>query len=318
MAPRSQENAWFQTPPPRHGKRALIERVHSAAVPLRRAETPVVPDSEPSRAWSDAPPATQQLPSSPFNVRVIGVAGGDRVTRYLVRLQCLHRPDLRWEVSRRYSEFDALAHLLQGPLSVPMLPPKGLRMLQSQAERDRRVLGLERFCHGVLGCPRLLTHAAVGPFFELDFGLWHTEPSERAETPSVGRALENATVLIQAHARRWRVQRGTARRRHERARLGAAMRVQAAVRRRQLGASASTQRADVCVGPLCRFLMQPLPASLRGSPAPLLAACRAACGAVGPPTLSALGDSFVALVAIAVASLLGGADGLPRSIFDQA
>ena len=98
----------------------------------------------------------------------------------------------------RFSEFDALASELRAgrspPARLPALPPKMPALLLSQTERQRRVVGLQRWSEHVLSTPSLVAHKALGDFFCLDSGLWH---SPAPSPPRVDEALAHAASLLQ-------------------------------------------------------------------------------------------------------------------------
>ena len=98
----------------------------------------------------------------------------------------------------RFSEFDALACELRAgrtqPARLPALPPKMPALLLSQTERQRRVVGLQRWSEHVLSTPSLVAHRALGDFFCLDSGLWH---SPAPSPPRVDEALAHAASLLQ-------------------------------------------------------------------------------------------------------------------------
>ena len=106
-----------------------------------------------------------------FEVRVLGVEPDARW--YNVRLRCRLRPEFCWQVTRRYSDFAKIAsHLSKEDdgASIAVLPPKLPLVMLSPAHRQRRVLGLQRFCQHLLAQPRLASDNRVAAFFDLDFG----------------------------------------------------------------------------------------------------------------------------------------------------
>jgi hypothetical protein len=144
-----------------------------------------------------------------FDVRVLGVeltdarwyVGAD-VQWYNVRLVCRLRPDLSWQVTKRYSDFDALAQRLAldvGSPASPKLPPKLPVILLSPARLQRRVLGLQRFCQQVLAQPCLVSHRHVAAFFDLDFGLWHI--TCRMPPPVLDSSQQHAVRVLQCRTR---------------------------------------------------------------------------------------------------------------------
>lgn len=104
---------------------------------------------------------------------------------------------------RRFSEFDALARELRAdrahPTKLPVLPPKMPALLLSQTERQRRVVGLQRWSEHVLSAPGVVAHASLGRFFCLDSGLWHSPAP--SPPPRVDEALAHAASLLQASTR---------------------------------------------------------------------------------------------------------------------
>jgi len=221
------------TPPPRGGRENVAinsAEVQTLAAQKRRSRLPPTP------ARPRQPPAaacSSQRPHSPgtallFDVRVNGTQplvdsnGSTKARLYLVRLVCRHRPGLSWEVTRRYSEFDALRAALRDELheelnagypadsstdELPSLPPKLPSLLLSPPEQQRRILGLQRFCVQLLSLPSMVARPRVGAFFELDFGLWHVESVGSAAPLLLDPAQRAAALVLQSHARGWRAQR---------------------------------------------------------------------------------------------------------------
>mmetsp|Transcript_31042 Transcript_31042/g.102708 ORF Transcript_31042/g.102708 Transcript_31042/m.102708 type:complete len:280 (-) Transcript_31042:545-1384(-) len=167
---------------------------HDMAHAARAASPAAAPDPSLSGAWL-------------FDVRVMGVDCRKResngVRWYLVRLVCRQRPGLSWEVTHRFSEFDALARQIKPPesLALPPLPRKLPSMLLSHTEKVRRVVGLQRFCESLLASPALVGTAEVSTFFDLDFGLWHAAATEAA--PRLDRSQQRAARMLQREIRRW-------------------------------------------------------------------------------------------------------------------
>lgn len=137
-----------------------------------------------------------------FDVRVMGVEAEGSVRWYRVRLVYRLRPNFSWEVTRRFSQFDALAQGLtqQEDTGLPAMPRKLPQLLLTPTEEQRRILGLQRYCQALLSTPELLGHATVSKFFDLSFGLWHATSSPPLR---LDRAQERAACLIQAQMRRF-------------------------------------------------------------------------------------------------------------------
>ena len=141
-----------------------------------------------------------------FDVRVHSIQPDERW--YNVRLVCRLRPDVGWHVCKRFREFDTLASSLRrhaggGGAVVPGLPSKAVpAALMSTEQRQRRVLGLQRFCQLVLADADLFAAPAAADFFDLDFGLWHMmDDTDARPAPVLDAALERAVRLLQS---RWR------------------------------------------------------------------------------------------------------------------
>lgn len=178
---------------------------------------PLGPLPSPSPAVQFSPAASLEV-SSPlllpiFDVRVMAVdSGAASVQRwYNVRLVCRLRPDLSWRVTRRYSEFDALAVAIKRNnavhMLVPSLPPKLPSLLLSAAELQRRVIGLQRWSQHVLASTVLLGDPEVATFFDLSFGLWYVRDNVATRGTLLDPAQQRAAALIAAHIRRRREQR---------------------------------------------------------------------------------------------------------------
>ena len=195
---------------PKHAG-AVLDTLTPATQKIARHRRPLQPRSQEngSRSSCGCPPlavATVE-PSLPpvFTVRVLAIEHHERW--YNVRLTCRLRPDVAWHVRRRFSQFDSLQSRMRGEVSytedvvVPALPPKHLPALMlSPAQRQRRVIDLQRFCQAVLGSPALLGTLSVRDFFDLDFGLWHVIGSP-LPPPVLDAAQERGVRVLQAHAR---------------------------------------------------------------------------------------------------------------------
>ena len=185
--------------------------VRQPAAAADKMKSPQTLVSRRSRAKIEAPSPAGCAVGAPlvFDVRVLAtqslVESGRAPRWYLVRLVCRLKPGLSWEVTRRYSEFDALwAELAPVALAagepLPQLPPKVPRLLLSEIERQRRVIGLQRCAQLLLAMPHMLGRAEVGAFFNLDYGLW-LERDPTAPPPLLDPAQQRAAIVLQAHAR---------------------------------------------------------------------------------------------------------------------
>lgn len=137
-----------------------------------------------------------------FDVRVMGVEAEGPIRWYRIRLVCRTRSNFSWEVTRRFSQFDALKKGLaeQGASRIPPLPRKLPQFLITLTEEQRRVLGLQKYCEGLLANPGMLREGAVAEFFDLAFGLWHVTSSMPLR---LDRAQERAAIMIQTQMRRF-------------------------------------------------------------------------------------------------------------------
>lgn len=216
----------------------------------RKVLTPLTPATLNVAAGSAAALSPPAAPSqgSFFDCRVMtAVPNADEdsssTTWYSIKITCRLRPDLTsWRVTRRYSEFDALAsHLANArPLPLPKedlppLPPKIPSLLLSAAQRQRRVVGLHKWCLQILSHAPLLANERVAEFFDLSFGVWHMRDASLAPPPPLllDAALHASATIVQAHSRRH-----CARCRLRRA-IAAAMCVQRFARSRRGGHSSS-------------------------------------------------------------------------------
>ena len=158
------------------------------------------------RSSSQAPPAAAH-----FDCRVLTAMSHDEeqaaATYYSIKVVCRMRADQPcWRVTRRYSEFDALARSVQSShpqdaKGLPSLPPKMPSLLLTASQRQRRVVGLQKWCHRVLSLAPLLADPHVAEFFDLSFGIWHL-PDADAPPLVLDAALHRSASLVQAHTRR--------------------------------------------------------------------------------------------------------------------
>ena len=133
--------------------------------------TPLSPTKQ--TAWTSIPNLARNIDL--FNVEITGYVfdfdrNNKKYAHYIMR--CTYGKNIRWEVRRRYRQFEKLAELLSlGYINIPKLPGKTLLPVVDDKKVEKRREGLQDFITPLLHREDLFSHPYFCNFFSIPLNI---------------------------------------------------------------------------------------------------------------------------------------------------